>query len=393
MRTALISVFLIAAGCDSAQPAGTATEQPIDQVYRVSLERIENTCDKDWGAEVWTDLYDVHLRHDGLYDMSAYRDAKDLWPLTFSAVSVSEGVVNHVEEWQDSGTPQVLTNMVVGNISLNKIDLTMTHASKNGDGTPCVQRMFVKGDAWGANDPASAEGVYGIMASVFQVSNGYYICDNEPQTEVPVQKFLLTASEKPDGDTRLDLSSGGERLRFIVRDGAVVKDSAKGWAWYNFGGYTTVPTQVTGTFTADVVDLDLRQRDAYGTNTACYYHYHLAGEKIVPGTGLGGEYRSVTTAKDGCTNTPPILRDESYFVVDQGGGIIELSNGLDVLVWLPVDEKGNFDGFTDGGGIATYKGFVDGNTLRFAYTFKSAFEGRDCMVIRDISATARFIQE
>lgn len=363
----------------------------VDGVYRLRLEYRENTCDRDWWPETWTNLYDVRLRFDGAYDFAPYREKDAGWPRTFSGVRIDHGVVNHLEEWHSGTTLHHFTNTLTGHIDQTFLDFTMTLNWENRDATPCYQRVRATGERWRVADLQVVEGQYLVMVSIFDNNDGY-VCDGQLQQEVQLQRFQMTVSAPEDDEARIDFFNSGVRFR-LPAVMAQVERTIVAHAWYSLIGWTDVDAKIVGDFLPDRVDLDLRIWNPWSDTDTCYYRYHIVGARILPGERLTGEFRAVTVTQDKCTGTgvDPITRDDKYVVIEQDDGWVQVVGRFGLMTWFHPAEDGSFSiTLREGGGAATYVGSITPDNLRFFYTFKSDSETRDCGITRDVSAMARF---
>lgn len=390
MRYALIALLLIAACWDSE--VNVVPDEPnIDGVYNLRLQYLENTCDRDWWPQTWTDLYDVRLRVDGAYDLAPYRDKDSIWPLSFNNVVLGHGAVNHSEDWSSSTTLHNFTNTLKGHIDQASLDFMMTLNWENHDNvTPCHQTVHATGERWRVADPKAFEGMYLVMVSAFDNDDGY-VCDNQLQQEVPRQHFQMIVSALENDDVKLDFYLGGTRLRLSIVESILLSSETQ--MWFSFVGWQDVKSKVVGEFTPGLVNIDLRMWDPNSSTYTCYYRYHIVGKRILPGERLTGEFRAVIVAQDQCTGTNPITRDDKYVVVEEDGGWVQMISRFGLTTWLYPAEDGSFSiALYEGGGTATYDGSITPSDLQFFYTFKSDGEPRYCGITRDVSAVARFIK-
>lgn len=370
-------LFLLHAACRQDDPPDPVFDGPIDRVYRTTVERLENTCDRDWLPETWTDLYDVRPRHDGLYDLAPYMNGDEGWPLTFEGVQIEQGAIDH----------RFVVDGVVGTVDRDALDLEMTFGWSNQDGTPCAQRTRVRGEPWPVTDAASIEGTYLVRPSIY--SDTGRVCDGLPQSELMLANELMLVSRQPDGQGRISFAYEGFRMMLPIQQG-IVSGMSPAWLWYSFIGWYETTAEISGIFGPGGVDVDLKVADPFGGSSSCYYRYRFVGKKTVPGVGVSGDYLGDALVDDTCTPDPPWERGISYTVIDQDGWV-ELIDVFGLSTWL-LPQGGAFSASVqEGAGTATYDGSVAPGTLEFSYTFKSDYETRDCHITREVATRSRFI--
>jgi hypothetical protein len=370
----------------------------VDGAYYGALDPIENTCDRDYfPASGWTNLYDVILRPDGLYDLKPFFDPTT-WPLSFAGVSLESGTLDHVEKWRSAYTGHVFDQSVVGTIAPALMDIVIRLDWEMTDNvTPCHQTARVHGPPWRVRDPIATDGRYRTLLSAYTPSG--VICPGDAVSEHVLQTQMIDVVLDKPGTIKINFLGVALRGEMAVQSGAddqqliATGDGYHLQVWEALSGFSPIWSSIRGGLQSGGMDLVLELRESQ--DDVCVHRYHVVGAKSVPGLdGFSGEYSLQDAHAEPCSQASD-TRFDRLVAVDQGDGTFELFTSLTrSSLSLPFSGDGSFhDVLSDGQSTTTLDGLFADSHLTMDQVFGSSDSPSGCVIVDHISARQRFTQE
>lgn len=387
----LVCCFLLSA-CESAPPG------PIDAIYRVHVEELENTCNDFTIPSDITALLDVFLRSDGGNDLR-WVTPGSLWvPQEFTYVNVrpaDDGRVDHVEIWNPA-PERSYERSAVGTLTRDDVDLELTVNSDYWDGekrVPCVRRARIAGSPRPIFDPESHDGRYRVLVtSYLRTCPG----DAEPSPDGSWYMVMDVSPFAADKTSFTIEDANRNILKFIPQ--MPITGDMMDWEGGMFiadgGGITQLEGKVRGTLDPDAIDLTIVFRLEDDTS-GCEYRYDLTGAKRIPSLdSVDNEYRATYYLHDDCDGWEETYEAPVDVVEQPDLGLIDIKDAeISSTVGLADGEISASFGSEADGWVMTYAGRLDPPHLSYTIEdrFYSGVYNRWCTISLEVNGVTRYL--
>ncbi len=403
-----ITVFLFI-GCNDTGPAPNPAPIRVDGEYWLTYVDLQNSCDpQPKPAALNEHRLDIQANLD-LNFVDILPDQRNYWLPRFEKVPLTkEGAVKKIETWRNGVSGQYFNQLVEGQISKEKLELTFTTENGRRDGTPCVVQSRVEGTRRETINPERYDGEYLVDIGYFGNRPYGIVCPEDDPEEYPGALRRLDVYERPDSGSPMMVALPMAELDFHY--GAVIFDlsntpGADGQVnWQGpvavgagFGSHILLPGSLTGTFLPSQLNLVMTWSVP---DAECWFQYSAHGAKRrFSRESISNYYRvrfeqwdlcQPGASLDGPTTREPYetvidlyqFDDETLVLTDEFGLRTELQ--LDKNLFAT---KYTYD--NDYGPVeVTNRGTVGEGQLE--YTFESHYQANNCSVITKVKGRGRF---
>lgn len=376
---------LFALGC-----ADDPTE-PVDAVFRVTIEPLENTCDGNVPPEDVTVLVDVFRRTDGTVDIGK----EVFWipgPDRYEGVPIDGNEVDFAETRTSPYSGLTRESRIRGTLTPEAIDVTVSSESDRGIGgayETCVRRVRLRGAPRPFGDPDVYDGAY-----VVKLASYGYVCPGDPEPSAAEWTWRFVLDMNPITAERT-IFSLDDQLNFSPTMPG--PDGRMSWSGDMFliseANFVELQGSAEGTCKPGDVDLDIRYREL-ADPSGCEYRYRMRGAKRIPSSAaLDNEYRAVYDVRYGCIGASETF-EAPVELITQADGQIEIKDafGRNVMALSDGAISSSF-GAEEEGLILTYSGRADPPHLSYTAEYRLLGPAGWCSISYDVAGVVRYVSE
>jgi hypothetical protein len=340
---------------------------PVDMVFRVSVESLENTCDDKQIPAGAMALFDVYRRTNGNAD---FRNGSGLIPGLglYENIKIEDGMVDFEYELSAEGSSDKnFMHAFKGTVTWEALNLTLSVDSQRlvGDETwvDCVRRVRLSGAPRGFLDATRVDGMYSLTVVTHESS-----CPPGQMTpETGRRNSVADFDEYAPGHVGTAIGSLLMDIPLPGEDG-VLQWKGTGLFFVQHLGALDADITLTGTLRPDNVELTMRVQTLL--TPGCEWVSDLRGAKRIPSKeAVDNEYRVAYTLQDDCTQTTERIEATTQLVTQTDGTISLMDPYTSLSLIRSGDELWNNTGSTDQGWFLDLNGKIKPPWLEYSIDY------------------------